>query len=239
MSRVAEFTTLLRMARGLPEADSHAARLEAFYRPQAEHYDAFRERLLAGRSRMLRALALRAGQRVVELGAGTGRNAEYIADVVPGLQSLTLVDLCPALLEQARRRAARWPNCRVVEADAATYRERNVDRVYLSYALSMMPDWRGVLDNALAMLAPDGLLGVVDFYVSEARPPRGYVTHGAWTRRFWPWWFAHDGVHLHGQVLRRLHERLDLEFLHEGRAPLPWLPGLTVPYFIFIGRPRR
>ncbi len=101
MSRVAEFTTLLRMARGLPEADSHAARLEAFYRPQAEHYDAFRERLLAGRSRMLRALALRAGQRVVELGAGTGRNAEYIADVVPGLQSLTLVHLCPALLEQA------------------------------------------------------------------------------------------------------------------------------------------
>ena len=238
MSLAAELRTLWHLARGSRAADSHAARLEAFYRPQAAHYGRFRERLLAGRAELIDALDIRAGQQVLELGAGTGRNAEFFAATIPSLARLTLVDLCPALLEQARARAARWPNCEVIEADATHFVTSGVDRLLLSYALSMMPAADAVLSRACAMLAPGGLLGVVDFYVSDARPPVGLARHGALTRHFWPWWFAHDGVRLGSATLAQLRARLEPVRLVEGLAAVPYLPGLRVPYFQFIGRRR-
>lgn len=232
----ADLSTLWQMARGQSGSSSHAARLEAFYRPQAAAYDRFRERLLMGREGLIAALDIRAGQQVLELGAGTGRNAEFFAAVVPTLARLCLVDLCPALLEQARLRAARWTNCEVIEADATHYQATGMDRVFLSYALSMMPDWHTVLNNACAMLADDGLLGVVDFYVADAQPSSGLARHGALTRWLWPRWFAHDGVRLDSASLRALRTQLTMVHLYEGLAHVPYLPGLRVPYFVFVGR---
>lgn len=236
MHLTAELRTLWRLARGSPTAASHAARLEAFYAPQAADYDRFRERLLAGRAELIAALDIRAGQHVVELGAGTGRNAEFFADLIPALTRLTLVDLCPSLLAQARLRALRWPNCEVIEADASHFVAQGVDRLLLSYALSMMPAWQAVLSRAYAMLQPGGLIGVVDFYVSQARPVPGLVRHGALTRHWWPWWFAHDGVRLSSDTLAMLQAQFEPVHLHEGLAAVPYLPGLRVPYFQFIGR---
>ena len=236
MSLVAELRTVRQLLRGQPSARDHAARLQAFYAPQADHYDRFRERLLQGRAELVDQLAIGPGQHVLELGAGTGRNAEYFAADMPNLASLTLVDLCPALLARARTRAARWPNCRVIEADATTYRQTHCDRVLLSYALSMMPDWRAVIDNACGLLKRGGLLGAVDFYVSPATPDPGMVRHGALARRWWPWWFAHDGVHLSSEPLAYLRARLKRVHLHEGMASVPYLPGVRVPYYRFVGR---
>ena len=231
-----ELRTLWRLARGSRAAANHAARLEDFYRSQAADYDRFRERLLSGRGELIKALDIQPGQHVLELGAGTGRNAEFFAATIPLLERLTLVDLCPSLLEQARRRAARWPNCEVIEADATHFVAHSVDRVVLSYALSMMPAWQAVVSRACAMLAVDGLLGVVDFYVSSETPPAGLTRHGALTRRFWPWWFGHDGVRLGSATLALLRARLDTVYLYEGLAAVPYLPGLRVPYFLFVGR---
>lgn len=235
----AEWRTLRQMLRGQVRSGSHAARLQAFYAPQAAHYDRFRERLLHGREELIANLELQPGQYVVELGAGTGRNVDYYASHLPGLASVTLVDLCPALLEVAYQRTLRWPHCVVVEADATRYRPTQlVDRVYLSYALTMMPEWPQVLANAHAMLREDGLIGVVDFYVSATQPAAGMVRHNGWTRRLWPWWFAHDGVRLSGAGLTMLRDTFDTVYLREGMAPVPYLPGLRVPYFVFVGRRR-
>ena len=202
---------LLRMVRGQPRRGPLAERLQAFYRPQAKHYDRFRERLLHGRVELMERLAPPLGADVIELGAGTGRNLEFLGERLTTLGSVELVDLCPALLEQARRRTRGRPNVRVVEADAVTYRPtRPVDLVYFSYALTMIPDWEGALRNALAMLKPGGVLGLVDFYVADPDPAPGLVRHGALTRWFWPRWFAHDGVHpnpAHLRTLRRLIAR--------------------------------
>ncbi|MFY9974455.1 MAG: class I SAM-dependent methyltransferase, partial [Chromatiaceae bacterium] len=153
------------------------------------------------------------------------------------LGQVDLVDLCPALLEQARRCTRGLANVRVVEADAVTYRpERPVDCVYLSYALTMIPDWKGALRNALGMLRPGGTLGVVDFYVSEPDPAPGLARHGPLTRWFWPRWLGHDGVHPDPAHLSTLRGLLPEHRLVEGRAPVPYLPGLRVPYYIFVGR---
>jgi len=108
----------------------------------------------------------------------------------------------------------------------------------LSYALTMMPDWRGVIDNAHRMLAPGGSIAVVDFHVSAAQPPAGRQRHGRFARAFWPRWFGHDGVHLDPAHVDVLTTRFETSLLSEHSARLPWLPGLRAPYYLYIGRRR-
>jgi S-adenosylmethionine-diacylgycerolhomoserine-N-methlytransferase len=221
----------------MPHADSHAAALSAFYAPQAESYDRFRERLLRGRAELIARLDLPARAHVVELGGGTGRNAEFFGERLARIETLEIVDVCAPLLAEARRRTQRLPQLRVVEADATTYRpSQPVDVVYFSYALTMIPDWRAALASAIAMLKPGGLLGVVDFYVSGAHRDPRFVRHDALTRWFWPAWFRHNGVRVSEEHLPELRNRLPDHVLIEARAKVPYLPVGRVPYYIFVGR---
>jgi S-adenosylmethionine-diacylgycerolhomoserine-N-methlytransferase len=228
---------LLRLLRGQPRRGALAERLQAFYAPQAAHYDAFRERLLRGRAELIERLSPHPGEWLVELGAGTGRNLDFLGERLAHLDRVELVDLCPALLDQARLRARGRANVRVIEGDVLSYRpERLVDCVYFSYSLTMIPDWEGALANALAMLRPGGRLGVVDFYVSETTPAPGLARHGRLARWFWPRWFGHDGVHPNPAHLPALRRLLPEHHLSEKLAPVPYLPGMRVPYYCFLGR---
>jgi len=231
-SLAGDFKTLWRLALGARAGKNHADRLERFYRPQAESYDAFRERLLQGRSELIELLSPPDNALIVELGAGTGNNARHFGSRLAQFEAVELVDLCPALLEQARERWAHESRIRVIEADATHYRPpRPADRVYLSYSLTMMPEWRPALENAVAMLKPGGILGVVDFDL-----PRGNCLADRCVCEFWRHWFAHDGVYLdrdHVEVMQSLTETITLR---ESSAALPYLPGLRVPYYIYVGR---
>jgi S-adenosylmethionine-diacylgycerolhomoserine-N-methlytransferase len=232
-----DFAVVQRMLRGMPRAASHAEALSAFYAPQAQHYDRFRERLLQGRETLIERLPLADGARVVELGGGTGRNAGFFGAKLDRVESLTIVDVCAPLLAQARERARRIPQLRVVEADATTYEpDEPVDAVYFSYALTMIQDWRAAIANAIAMLKPGGVLGVVDFYVSRARVSAGFAQHGLLTRAFWPAWFRHDGVRVSSQHFPELRRLLPDHAFIEARADVPYLPIGRVPYYVFVGR---
>ena len=121
---------------------------------------------------------------------------------------------------------------RVIAADATHYRpELPADCVYFSYALTMIPQWRHALDNALAMLKPGGLLGVVDFDL-----PRGDGLADRCTRGFWRRWFAHDGVHLDHAHVERLQTLTEPMVLEQSAAALPYLPLLRMPYYVYVGR---
>ena len=229
---------ILHLLRGQPKVGTHRQRLQAFYAPQAENYDVFRERLLFGRDELIDLLAPAEGAHVVELGGGTGRNLLYFGERLQTFYRVELVDLCPALLEKACRR--QFSNVHFIEADATVYQPKQpVDCVYFSYSLTMIPDWQGAIDNALKMLKPNGTLGVVDFYVSAPKVNPGEVLHGPFTRLFWPRWFAHDGVHPNPEHLAYLRTRVSEYVCHERRAPVPYLPGLRVPYYIFVGRNKK
>ena len=231
-----DFAVLQRMLRGMPRTGSHASALTEFYAPQARHYDRFRERLLRGRAELISRLPLPDRAHVVELGGGTGRNAEFFGERLARIETLEIVDVCAPLLAQARERARHIPQLRVVEADATTYQPAEpVDCVYFSYALTMIPDWRAAIANALAMLKPGGVLGVVDFHVSGA-PVHGRVRHGPITRWFWPAWFRHDGVRVSALHVPELCRRVPDHELIEARAEVPYLPFGRVPYYVFVGR---
>ncbi len=237
MSFATDMRVLLSLLRGLPRRGSHADRLQDFYGPQAARYDDFRERLLKGREELIHLLPVQPGQRIVELGAGTGRNLDFFGPRLASLASVELVDLCRPLLDIAAARTARMPNVRLAQSDATTYRPvEPVDCVYFSYALTMIPDWHRTIGNAIAMLKPGGILGVVDFYVSCEKPRPGMAHHGWLTRTLWPSWFRHDGVNLSCEHLHCLQARLDTLHLTESRAALPYVPLFKAPYYVFIGR---
>ncbi|MDR3388244.1 MAG: class I SAM-dependent methyltransferase [Rudaea sp.] len=231
-----DFGVLRQMLRGMPRDMDHAARLQAFYAPQAAHYDDFRDRLLPGRAELVRRLPLPENARVIELGGGTGRNLDFFGPRLNRIESIEIVDLCPALLELTQARAQHRPQVRIIEGDATSYRPQSpVDCVYFSYALTMIPNWRDALANACKMLKPGGALGVVDFYVAPSQPASGRARHGALERVFWRRWFAHDGVRLNPEHLLTLEQMFPRHETFESRAPVPYLPGIRVPYYIFVG----
>ena len=234
-----DLAVIRQLLRGEPRHGEHKDRLERFYAPQADAYDRFRERLLHGRKELIDDLPVGAGDHVVELGGGTGRNLEFFGERLRSFGSLTVVDLCQPLLEQARARCAAqgWDNVTCVEADATRFGpSRPVDAVYLSYSLTMIPDWFAAIDNALAMLRPGGVIGVVDFYVSRKHPASGLKRHGLFHRTFWPLWFGHDGVRPNPDHLPYLLAHTQPVSLVESQARVPYLPGLRCPHYRYIGR---
>jgi S-adenosylmethionine-diacylgycerolhomoserine-N-methlytransferase len=227
-SMLADTRILLQLLRGMPAGTDAAHRLESFYAPQASSYDRFRRRLLHGRAELIASLALPANADVVEMGAGTGSNMELFGGRLAGFSSLRLVDLCPSLLRHAQQRARGLPNVQVIAADACEYRPpAAVDCVIFSYSLTMIPDWRGAILNAVNMLRPGGKLAIVDFTLPSTRRPL--------LREFWRRWFGHDGVMLDDSHVATLERMLPQHHLLICRAPVLYLPGLRVPYYRFIG----
>src|SRR6476469_9417525 len=98
---------------------THQERLEAFYHDQADAYDDFRKRLLYGREEMMQSLELPPGGRMLDLGGGTGSNVAALGERRAALERITVVDLCPSLLEAARQRIAKegWANVETALAD--------------------------------------------------------------------------------------------------------------------------
>jgi S-adenosylmethionine-diacylgycerolhomoserine-N-methlytransferase len=237
----ADLKVIWSMVRGAGSSGSHAERLQNLYRGQAEYYDRFRERLLRGRRELVSLLPIGEGARLVELGGGTGANLEYFGERLRAFASVTLVDLCPALLDIARERCVKqgWSHVRVVEADATRWRPDDqlpVDAVFFSYSLTMIPDWFRAIDNALAMLKPGGLLGVVDFYLSRKHRTAGRRHHSALQRAFWRVWFGYDDVFLNPDHIPYLEYRTNPLHLSEHAGSVPYLPFMKAPYYIYVGQ---
>lgn len=242
MSLAADLKTLAHLALSPIRGQTHAERLESFYSRQAAGYDAFRARLLHGRQELYEALPTPTGGLWLELGGGTGENLERLGPRLAELRKAYVVDLAPSLLGVARQRIARhgWNNVATVEADVTRFAPTDgpADVTTFSYSLTMIPDWFAAIDRAIELLRPGGHLGVVDFYVARKHPGEGRSRHGSVCRAFWPWWFAHDNVFPSADHLPYLTCRLETVRLIEGMGTVPYLPGLRVPYYWFVGRKR-
>ena len=240
MSLLSDLKILYHMALRPIRGKSHAERLENFYSGQAEAYDDFRKRLLKGREELWKKIGSRPGATWVDMGGGTGANLEFFGPDIQQLKKVYVVDLAGSLLKVAQQRAEKnqWANVQTVEADATRWQPSDgpVDVVTFSYSLTMIPDWFAAIDNALQMLKPGGLIGVVDFYVSRKHPDEGLKRHGWSTRSFWPIWFSNDNVYPSSEHLPYLRNRFESQWLSENRAKVPYRPLVRTPYYQFIGQ---
>jgi S-adenosylmethionine-diacylgycerolhomoserine-N-methlytransferase len=176
-----------------PEGGAPAALLmDRIYRRQRHLYDATRKYYLLGRDRLIAELDPPAGGTVLEIGCGTGRNLVAAAKAYPQA-SLYGLDVSSLMLETAASsigRAGLAERIRLARADAARFDPKvlfarpTFDRVFFSYSLSMIPDWRAAIDAALAAVAPGGRLHLVDFGRQEGLPAPFRALLYAWLRRF-------------------------------------------------------
>lgn len=152
--------------------------MDLMYRRQRHVYDATRKFYLLGRDRLIDQLAPPPGATVLEIGCGTGRNLIRAARRYPSIRAFG-VDISNEMLTTARGQIARAGlegRIMVAQADAANFDAKTClgvgafDRIFISYALSMIPPWRETLEHAGALLAPEGSLHIVDFGDQKALP---------------------------------------------------------------------
>jgi len=156
----------------------HAQLMDDVYRHQRHIYDVTRKYYLLGRDRLIRGLDIPDGGRVLEIGCGTGRNLVVAARRNP--QALFYgVDISRHMLENAAasaRRAGVEDRVFTLAGDAETidacenFGVAGFDRVFFSYSLSMVPEWRRALATGLEQLAHGGSLHVIDFGQMERWP---------------------------------------------------------------------
>lgn len=169
-------------------AAAHAARMDAIYAGQRHIYDATRKYYLLGRDRLIADLAPPPGGTVVEVGCGTGRNLILAARRWPQARCFGF-DISDAMLATARAKVA-GRAIRLDRGDATTWEPRALfgidaaDVVFMSYTLSMIPDWRAAIGVACDALAPGGALHIVDFGQQERLPAVFARALFAWLARF-------------------------------------------------------
>ena len=146
-------------------------RMNRMYRRQRYIYDGTRRYYLLGRDRLISELQPAPGSTVLEIGCGTGRNLVQAARLYPDARFCG-VDVSTEMLTSAISAISRHGmtnRIRVAHGDGTAFDPQalfglaSFDHVMVSYSLSMIPDWRGVLQAASSRLAPGGRLHVVDF----------------------------------------------------------------------------
>ncbi|WP_443971486.1 class I SAM-dependent methyltransferase [Sphingobium sp. CR28] len=164
----------------------HAARMDAQYGWQRHIYDLTRKYYLLGRDRLIRRLDVPSGGSVLEIGCGTGRNLALVARRYPEARLFGL-DISAEMLKHALRQVS---GARLARADAthfdahALFGQRQFDRVFISYSLSMIPGWEQALDQAARCVSPGGSLHIVDFGRQEGLPRWFRALLFAWLGRF-------------------------------------------------------
>ncbi len=170
----------------------HGALMDRVYRWQRRFgfYDLTRKYYLLGRDPMIAGLNPPPGGTVLEIGCGTGRNLVQAARKHPGIE-LHGIDISREMLAAAGAAVERnglRGRVRLAWADAAkfdpaaTFGREDYDRIFISYAVSMIPQWRAVVEGAARRLAPGGELHIADFGDMATLPAWARAAMYTWLR---------------------------------------------------------
>ena len=151
---------------------AHASRrVERVYGVLARVYDGFFDWALGpGRRDAVAQLVPRAGERVLEVGVGTGLSLPLYpvgCDVVG-------IDISEPMLDVARARLEGLEHARVrlerMDARNITYADGHFDKVLAPYVISVVPDPDKVLAEIVRVCRPGGTVIVVNHFQSAFRP---------------------------------------------------------------------
>jgi phosphatidylethanolamine/phosphatidyl-N-methylethanolamine N-methyltransferase len=141
--------------------------VEGVYDKIAKVYDlTFGPTLHPGRLQAIQRMGIQPGERVLEVGVGTGINLS----LYPKNCSVTGIDFSGSMLEIARERAARKDirNVRLLQMDAADlkFAEDSFDIVYAPYLISVVPDPVKVAQEMRRVCRPGGRIILLNHFLS-------------------------------------------------------------------------
>jgi phosphatidylethanolamine/phosphatidyl-N-methylethanolamine N-methyltransferase len=120
-----------------------------------------------GRVDAIKRMGIKPGDRVLEVGVGTGINA----DLYPPDCAVTGIDLSSSMLEKARERVARKGvrNVRLLQMDAASlkFADDTFDIVYAPYVISVVPDPVAVTREMRRVCRPGGRIVILNHFRSR------------------------------------------------------------------------
>ena len=163
-----------------------------FYDRLSAFYDWIAEASEGGpRRRALQALEASPGDKVLEIGVGTGRALPALVRAVGAEGRVLGIDVSPGRLRVAVRhisslRLGRMVALQRADARALPYRSEGLDAVFMSFTLELFDegDIPLVLDEVRRVLRPGGRVGVVSLV--EGKPSTRSARLYRWFRRRWP-----------------------------------------------------
>ncbi len=167
-------------------------KMDKMYRRQRYFYDLTRKYYLLGRDKLLAEMKLEPGEKVLEIGCGTGRNLIALAKRFPASNFYGL-DASSEMLKtaQAKVAAANLKNITLKTALADDFQSQKTfgliapfDAIFFSYALSIIPPWQASVENALLNLKPGKSIFIVDFYDQKDLPVLFQKILKNWLKQF-------------------------------------------------------
>jgi phosphatidylethanolamine/phosphatidyl-N-methylethanolamine N-methyltransferase len=143
--------------------------VKAAYRRYARIYDTvFGPVLQPGRRALLEALKLKPGERVLEVGVGTGLSLP----LYPASVRITGIDVSREMLEKARDRVARRRLENVealleMDAEDMAFPDASFDKVVAMYVVSVVPRPARLLEQLHRVCRPNGEIFIVNHFQSE------------------------------------------------------------------------
>jgi ubiquinone/menaquinone biosynthesis C-methylase UbiE len=128
----------------------------------AQKYDRLSDSQLAGGKRIVERLSLKAGDRVLDVGCGTGRLARWIAEIV-GPAGVVGID---PLIERVSVARASAPNLSFAVGqaeDLSAFGDESFDAVCMSAVFHWVRDKPKALAEARRVLRPGGRIGLSTF----------------------------------------------------------------------------
>ncbi|MBI2841276.1 MAG: ubiquinone/menaquinone biosynthesis methyltransferase [Acidobacteria bacterium] len=145
--------------------------MRAIFDSIARRYDITNDLLSLGYHRLwerkaIQALGIRRGDRLLDLGAGSGRMTLRALRAEPGLGRAVLVDISPRMLllaHQALRSSSSIAACVVGDGELLPVAGESFDIAILAYSLRNMPDRARAVGELHRALVPGGRLVVLEF----------------------------------------------------------------------------
>ncbi|WP_293248649.1 class I SAM-dependent methyltransferase [Nannocystis sp.] len=171
----------------LAETRSNDPRINAPYRARgaaprwARRFERDGREVHDHRAEIVRALALRPGMAIADLGAGTGLFTVAFAEAVGPTGTVYAVDLIPAFLAHIRKKIARagLTQVQLIQASdrSAELPPASVDLVFMSDVYHHLEYPQHVLASLRQALRPGGSLWVIDFQREPGRSPAWVLSH--------------------------------------------------------------
>lgn len=138
----------------------------------AKHYDILMNIASFGKysgfiKEAIKFMDIKPGDRILDLGAGTGRNACLMMEHLSSEGNLVGMDISQEMIGQFRRKCAGFSNSGIINArvDKVFPLKENFDKVFISFLLHGFPQQvrESIIENVYRILKKDGIFFILDY----------------------------------------------------------------------------